>query len=62
MQPFEVNVLDKRRTLTEKLVSLMRCSLADIYIPPLAIRYVISTTCIILCKTRELKNTLKANF
>lgn len=35
MQPFEVNVLDKRRTLTEKLVSLIRCSLADIYIPPL---------------------------
>lgn len=29
MQPFFVAVLDKRRTLTEKLVSLMRCSLAD---------------------------------
>lgn len=28
MQPFEVTVLDKRRTLTEKLVSLLRCSLA----------------------------------
>lgn len=27
MQPFEVNVLDRRRTLTEKLVSLIRCSL-----------------------------------
>lgn len=35
MQPFEVNVLDKRRTLTEKLVSLFRCSLADMYIPQL---------------------------
>lgn len=35
MQPFEVNVLDKRRTLTEKLVSLFRCSLADRYIPQL---------------------------
>ncbi|EOA58517.1 hypothetical protein HMPREF1214_02089 [Bacteroides sp. HPS0048] len=32
MQPFSINVLDKRRTLTEKLVSLMRCSLADDYI------------------------------
>ena len=31
MQPFEVNVLDRRRTLTEKLVSLLRCSLADDY-------------------------------
>ena len=29
MQPFEVTVLDKRRTLTEKLVSLFRCSLAN---------------------------------
>lgn len=35
MQPFEVNVLDRRRTLTEKLVSLLRCSLADNYIPEL---------------------------
>lgn len=34
--PFEVNVLDKRRTLTEKLVSLTRCSLADLYMPQLA--------------------------
>ena len=32
MQPFEVNVLDKCRTLSEKLVSLLRCSLADNYI------------------------------
>ena len=31
MQPFDVNVLDRRRTLTEKLVSLLRCSLADSY-------------------------------
>ena len=29
MQPFAVSVLDKRRTLTEKLVSLMRCSLSN---------------------------------
>ena len=36
MQPFEVNVLDRRRTLTEKLVSLLRCSLADNFIPELA--------------------------
>ena len=36
MQPFEVNVLDRRRTLTEKLVSLLRCSLADNYMPELA--------------------------
>lgn len=36
MQPFEVNVLDRRRTLTEKMVSLLRCSLADNYIPELA--------------------------
>lgn len=35
MQPFEVNVLDRRRTLTEKLVSLLRCSLADNYMPKL---------------------------
>lgn len=31
LQPFEVNVLDKRRTLTEKLVSLIRSSLGDRY-------------------------------
>lgn len=31
MQAFEVNVLDKRRTMTEKLVSLVRCSLANEY-------------------------------
>ncbi|MDE7455227.1 MAG: nucleotidyl transferase AbiEii/AbiGii toxin family protein [Prevotella sp.] len=36
MQPFEVTVLDKRRTLTEKLVSLLRCSLADNPIPELS--------------------------
>lgn len=36
MQPFDVNVLDRRRTLTEKLVSLFRCSLADRYIPQLS--------------------------
>lgn len=35
MQPFSVNVLDRRRTLTEKLVSLIRCSLADLYMPQL---------------------------
>ena len=35
MQPFEVNVLDRRRTLTEKLVSLLRCSLADNYMSEL---------------------------
>lgn len=35
MQPFEVNVLDYRRTLTEKLVSLVRCSLADNYMQEL---------------------------
>ena len=32
MQPFTLSVLDKRRTLTEKLVSLIRCSLADNYL------------------------------
>ncbi len=31
MQPFVISVLDKRRTLTEKLVSLIRYSLADEY-------------------------------
>ena len=35
MQPFLVPVLDKRRTLTEKLVSLLRFSLADSPIPEL---------------------------
>ncbi len=35
MQPFVVPVLDKRRTLIEKLVSLIRCSLADDYISQL---------------------------
>ncbi len=35
MQPFTVPVLDKRRTLLEKLVSLIRCSLADDYISQL---------------------------
>ena len=33
MADTEVPVLDCRRTLTEKLVSLMRCSLADDYLP-----------------------------
>ena len=33
MADIEVPVLDCRRTLTEKLVSLMRCSLADDYLP-----------------------------
>lgn len=33
MTDFEVPVLDYRRTLTEKIVSLMRCSLADDYVP-----------------------------
>jgi len=36
MQPFEITVLDKRRTLTEKLVSLIRCSLANEYIPQMS--------------------------
>ena len=36
MQPFEVTVLDKRRTLTEKLVSLLRCSLANNTMPELS--------------------------
>lgn len=35
MQPFVVPVLDKRRTLTEKLASLVRCSLADEYLQQL---------------------------
>lgn len=35
MQAFELNVLDKKRTMTEKLVSLLRCSLANEYIPEL---------------------------
>ena len=36
MHPFGVNVLDKRRTLTEKLVSLLRYSLANEYMSQLA--------------------------
>ena len=36
MQPFEVTVLDKRHTLTEKLVSLLRCSLANNPMPELS--------------------------
>ena len=35
MEEFEVNVLDIKRTATEKLVSLLRHSLADDYIPGL---------------------------
>lgn len=35
MQPFTISVLDKRRTLTEKLVSLLRCSLAKDPVPQL---------------------------
>lgn len=31
MQPFVIPVLDKQQTLTEKLVSLVRCSLANEY-------------------------------
>lgn len=33
MTPFLLNVLDKKRTLTEKIVSLVRCSMADDYLP-----------------------------
>ncbi|MCQ2189047.1 MAG: nucleotidyl transferase AbiEii/AbiGii toxin family protein [Paludibacteraceae bacterium] len=33
MLPFQLNVLDKKRTLTEKIVSLVRCSMADDYLP-----------------------------
>lgn len=36
MQAFDLYVLDKRRTLTEKLVSLIRCSLSDNYIQELS--------------------------
>lgn len=36
MLSFEVTVLDKRRTLTEKLMSLLRCSLADYPMPELS--------------------------
>ena len=36
MADIEVPVLDRCRTLTEKLVSLMRCSLADDYLPQMA--------------------------
>ena len=36
MQPFPVVVLDKRRTLAEKLVSLLRCSLASQTVPQLS--------------------------
>lgn len=36
MQPFSVTVLDKRRTLAEKLVSLLRCSLASQPMPLLS--------------------------
>lgn len=35
MAAFDVPVLDFRRTLTEKVVSLLRCSLADAYLPQL---------------------------
>ena len=38
MADFDVPVLDYRRTLTEKLVSLMRCSLADAYLPQMNAR------------------------
>jgi hypothetical protein len=36
LQPFSLNVLDKRQTLTEKIVSLMRFSLADNYLYDMA--------------------------
>lgn len=35
MKPFQISVLDKRRTLTEKLVSLIRASMADNYLEEL---------------------------
>lgn len=35
MEDFEVPVLDRCRTMTEKMVSLIRCSLADDYMPQL---------------------------
>ena len=35
LEAFEVNVLDMKRTSTEKMVSLLRHSLADDYIPEL---------------------------
>ncbi|MDD2953689.1 MAG: nucleotidyl transferase AbiEii/AbiGii toxin family protein [Parabacteroides sp.] len=36
LQPFSLNVLDKKQTLTEKLVSLMRFSLSDNYLYDMA--------------------------
>ena len=61
MQPFEVNVLDRRRTLTEKLVSLLRCSLADNYIPELTAKIRHFYDLHFLLNDRETRDYLESN-
>lgn len=52
MRPFSMNVLDKRQTFTEKLVSLIRFSLSDNICMTWQQKYAISTTCIIFCRIK----------
>lgn len=61
MQPFEVNVLDRRRTLTEKLVSLLRCSLADNYMPELTAKIRHFYDLHFLLNDEEIQSYLKSN-
>lgn len=61
MEPFEVNVLDCRRTLTEKIVSLIRCSLADNYITELTAKIRHFYDLHFLLKDRATKEYLKSD-
>lgn len=61
MQPFEVNVLDRRRTLTEKLVSLLRCSLADNYMPELTAKIRHFYDLYFLLNDEEIQSYLKSD-
>lgn len=61
MQPFTVTVLDKRRTLTEKIVSLLRCSLANRPMPQLSAKIRHFYDLYYLLKDAEVKDYLQTN-
>ena len=67
LEPFDVNVLDKRTTMTEKIVSLVRFSLAENPIPQLEAKIRHSYDLHYLYEDEECKeylngNTFKENF
>lgn len=61
LQSFTLNVLDKRQTLTEKLVSLIRFHCQIIIYTMWQPRYATSMTCIICCKTQSVINIYNRN-